>query len=309
MLHAALLLWVAGAGHLLHGNVDLHAMAWLLVGSIPGVLIGSHLSVRVPGACAPHRVRLRAGPLGDQARRGSRRDDDHRGRRRRSAWSSLVVWSVARSCSKRSAVPLHDARVVESPGVARVLSTAVVLALLAATAVAFAVTEGAKLEQVADRRDERRRRSSRRTAPIAAESRAIVSSGCGRASGSTVWIQDARRQPRARRCCRPRTFRARRARSTSSGTASPTAGIVEPDGVYMPVVKLERSHRTIVLPSPIRLDTKPPVITVTHPQYPIISPDGDGHARHLPRPYTLNEPAHAILPCAAAASSSRAARS
>ena len=48
MLHAALLLWVAGAGHLLHGNVDLHAMAWLLVGSIPGVLVGSHLSIRIP---------------------------------------------------------------------------------------------------------------------------------------------------------------------------------------------------------------------------------------------------------------------
>jgi uncharacterized protein len=48
MLHAALLLWVAGAGHLLHGNVDLHAMGWLLVGSIPGVLIGSHYSIRVP---------------------------------------------------------------------------------------------------------------------------------------------------------------------------------------------------------------------------------------------------------------------
>ncbi len=48
MLHAALLLWVAGVGHLIHGNVDLHAMAWLLVGSIPGVLIGSHLSIRVP---------------------------------------------------------------------------------------------------------------------------------------------------------------------------------------------------------------------------------------------------------------------
>jgi uncharacterized protein len=48
MLHAALLLWVAGAGHLLHGNVDLHAMGWLLVGSIPGVLLGSHLSIKVP---------------------------------------------------------------------------------------------------------------------------------------------------------------------------------------------------------------------------------------------------------------------
>jgi uncharacterized protein len=48
MTHAALLLWVAGASHLLHGNVDLHAMAWLLVGSIPGVLLGSNLSIRVP---------------------------------------------------------------------------------------------------------------------------------------------------------------------------------------------------------------------------------------------------------------------
>jgi len=48
LLHASLLLWVAGAGHLLHGNVDLHAMAWLLVGSIPGVLLGTHLSIRVP---------------------------------------------------------------------------------------------------------------------------------------------------------------------------------------------------------------------------------------------------------------------
>jgi uncharacterized protein len=48
LLHAAMLLWVAGAGHLLHGNVDLHAMAWLLVGSIPGVLLGSHMSLHVP---------------------------------------------------------------------------------------------------------------------------------------------------------------------------------------------------------------------------------------------------------------------
>jgi hypothetical protein len=47
MLHAALLLWIAGAGHLIHGNVDLHAIAWLLVGSIPGVLLGSHWAVRV----------------------------------------------------------------------------------------------------------------------------------------------------------------------------------------------------------------------------------------------------------------------
>ncbi len=48
MTHAALLLWVAGASHLLHGNVDLTAMGWLLVGSIPGVIVGSRLAIRVP---------------------------------------------------------------------------------------------------------------------------------------------------------------------------------------------------------------------------------------------------------------------
>jgi len=48
MLHAAMLLWVAGTGHLIHGNVNLHAMAWLTVGSIPGVLLGSQMSIKVP---------------------------------------------------------------------------------------------------------------------------------------------------------------------------------------------------------------------------------------------------------------------
>src|SRR5581483_1812956 len=48
IFHAAALLWVAGAGHLVAGNVDLHATAWLLVGSIPGVLAGGHFTVRMP---------------------------------------------------------------------------------------------------------------------------------------------------------------------------------------------------------------------------------------------------------------------
>jgi uncharacterized protein len=48
IFHAAALLWVAGAGHLIAGNVDLHAMFWLLLGSIPGVLLSSKLTLRVP---------------------------------------------------------------------------------------------------------------------------------------------------------------------------------------------------------------------------------------------------------------------
>jgi uncharacterized membrane protein YfcA len=48
IFHAAALLYVAGFGHFIAGNVDLGAVGWLLIGSIPGILIGSQLSVSVP---------------------------------------------------------------------------------------------------------------------------------------------------------------------------------------------------------------------------------------------------------------------
>jgi uncharacterized membrane protein YfcA len=48
IFHAAALLWVAGIGHMIGGNVDYHATAWLLTGSIPGVLISSQFTVRLP---------------------------------------------------------------------------------------------------------------------------------------------------------------------------------------------------------------------------------------------------------------------
>jgi len=47
ILHAAGLLWVAGIGHFVAGNVDMHAVAWLLIGSIPGVLAGSQFTIHV----------------------------------------------------------------------------------------------------------------------------------------------------------------------------------------------------------------------------------------------------------------------
>jgi uncharacterized protein len=48
IFHAAALLWVAGIGHLVAGNVNLHAMFWLLLGSVPGVLVTSQLTLRLP---------------------------------------------------------------------------------------------------------------------------------------------------------------------------------------------------------------------------------------------------------------------
>jgi uncharacterized membrane protein YfcA len=48
IFHAAALLMVAGVGHLIIGDVDLHATAWLLLGSVPGILISSRYTVKVP---------------------------------------------------------------------------------------------------------------------------------------------------------------------------------------------------------------------------------------------------------------------
>ena len=48
IFHASALLWVAGIGHLVQGNVDLHAMGWLLLGSIPGIWISSQFTLRLP---------------------------------------------------------------------------------------------------------------------------------------------------------------------------------------------------------------------------------------------------------------------
>jgi len=48
IFHAAALLYVAGFGHFIAGNVDLRTVGWLLIGSIPGILAGSQLSVSVP---------------------------------------------------------------------------------------------------------------------------------------------------------------------------------------------------------------------------------------------------------------------
>ncbi|MBJ7353565.1 MAG: sulfite exporter TauE/SafE family protein [Thermoleophilaceae bacterium] len=50
VFHAALLLWAAGLAHWAGGTVDFALMGTLLIGSIPGVWIGSHLSVKVPEA-------------------------------------------------------------------------------------------------------------------------------------------------------------------------------------------------------------------------------------------------------------------
>jgi uncharacterized membrane protein YfcA len=59
VFHAALLLWVAGAAHVISGNVDFGLMGNILIGSIPGVWIGAQFIDRVPA----HRLRVLLGAV------------------------------------------------------------------------------------------------------------------------------------------------------------------------------------------------------------------------------------------------------
>jgi uncharacterized protein len=50
VFHAAILLWAAGLAHVIAGNVDFGLAGTILLGSVPGVWLGSHWSVRVQPA-------------------------------------------------------------------------------------------------------------------------------------------------------------------------------------------------------------------------------------------------------------------
>ncbi len=50
LAHAIPLTTIAGLGHLHLGNVDFALLGSLLIGSLPGIWVGSHLSARVPEA-------------------------------------------------------------------------------------------------------------------------------------------------------------------------------------------------------------------------------------------------------------------
>lgn len=48
IVHAIPLTLTAGLGHLWLGNVDVSLLAWLLLGSVPGIVVGSLLASKVP---------------------------------------------------------------------------------------------------------------------------------------------------------------------------------------------------------------------------------------------------------------------
>jgi hypothetical protein len=173
--------------------------------------------------------------------------------------------------------------------VARLLSTAFCVALLGATAGAFAVSEGAKTELVTLYRP---------------HADSVFSPDCGCPTGA------ARIDFRLRRSDRLTVWLerdGRRARTLVPGRVYPPgpvalefdgiddSGLTLPEGRYRPVVHFARGHRTIELPDTIVLDTTPPAVHVRHRIYTHISPDGDGRADSFRIRYSLGERGRGIL--------------
>jgi hypothetical protein len=173
--------------------------------------------------------------------------------------------------------------------VARLLSTAFCVALLGATAGAFAVSEGVKIELV----------------PLyGPHADSVFSPNCGCPTGT------ARIDFRLRRSDRLTVWLerdGRRARTLVPGRVYPPgpvalefdgiddSGLTLAEGRYRPVVHFAREHRTIELPNTIVLDTTPPAVHVRHRIYAHISPDGDGRADSFRIRYSLGEPGRGIL--------------
>ena len=174
---------------------------------------------------------------------------------------------------------------------ARSASTVLVVALLAATAAAFALTEGLKLEAspitgpidipkvfspVCDCENEvarigfRLRKRDVLDVSVVDGDGDVVSEvvrGSSHPAGLVSFAWDGR----------------------DSG------GRVVAEGEYRPRVHLREARQTITLPNPIRIDVTAPVVGEVQVSPRVISPDGDGRADAVTVRYRFDEAAQALL--------------
>jgi hypothetical protein len=174
--------------------------------------------------------------------------------------------------------------------VARLPQTLIVLALLGATAAAFAFTERLKLE----RSPITGTRVDRVFSPVCECARdvAVISFVLRKAGTVTVQLLDSDGRP-VRTLVQDREEQRGRLSYTWDGRDD-ALRIVE-DGVYRPRVLLDEHGRTIVLPNPIRVDTKAPRIRLLRVFPQVFSPDGDGRRDRLVARYEIDEPARAMM--------------
>jgi hypothetical protein len=173
---------------------------------------------------------------------------------------------------------------------ARLPQTLIVLALLGATAAAFAVTERLKLE----RSPITGTRVDRVFSPVCECARdvAVISFVLRKPGTVTVDVLDS-----SGRSVRTLVRNRDEARGRVSYTWDGRNGgdRVVPEGHYRPRVQLEEHGRTIVLPNPIRVDTTAPRIRIVRVFPRVFSPDGDGRRDRITATYKLDERARAMM--------------
>lgn len=176
---------------------------------------------------------------------------------------------------------------------ARIASTVLVVALLAGTAAAFALTQGLKLEK----------------SPIfGTDVDTVFSPVCDCEPKERVALIEFKLRGPDRLDVSivdgdevVRTIET--GRSYPKGPVAiewdgrDDGGRVLPEGEYQPRIRLRGEHQTITLPNPIRIDVTPPVlqdVSVT-PRTRVFSPDGDGRRDRVTVRYRLNEPGRGEL--------------
>jgi hypothetical protein len=202
------------------------------------------------------------------------------------------VPDMARACRQRddSSTGAGKPETTIARAVARVVPTLLVVALLAATAAAFAVTERLKLtpSPIADTRIQykvfsptcecekgrtrvrfRLREADRLTVSIVDD-------------GGNVVRELADEQKEA-------------GRVAFSWDGRDDDGRVVAEGVYRPLIHFESGRRTIELPNDIRVDTTPPRVLGVRLEPAMISPDGDGRNDKVEIRYRMSERAHALV--------------
>ena len=172
----------------------------------------------------------------------------------------------------------------------RLPQTLIVLALLGATAAAFAVTERLKLEKSPITGT----RVDKVFSPVCECARDIaeISFRLRASQVVTVDLLDSERRS-VRTLVRNRREQAGRVTYVWDGRND--AGRVVEEGIYRPRVRLRRHGRTIVLPNPIRVDTTAPTIRLLRVFPRVFSPDGDGNADRVTAEYEIDEPARAMM--------------
>jgi FlgD Ig-like domain len=172
----------------------------------------------------------------------------------------------------------------------RVLSTAALLGLLIATAAAFAITERLKLVKSPVYGTQ----VSKRLSPTCgcARGKARISVKLRHGDDVTLTILDERRHV-------VRTLAAGefwpRGTVVFTWNGKTDSGLRAADGVYRPEIHLARQRRTILLPNPIVLDTRPPKVLEVKPSRDVISPDADKVGDSIRIHYKLNSAAHLLV--------------